>query len=172
MFLNYSHENEDHADQLELLMRRENMILNRDINLIEPGDKLSEKIEDLIKDSDYFIALVSHSYKGSEFCEKELEYVNKLPSEDRPKIIYLIVGSDKAVTKEMEETFCPKARSTPEKEDVIKLIKNGTIPSQCQHYPFRRPDIKKPKGKLRKSPKPAESRKESKNTTSSIKRGE
>ena len=74
-FLSYSHENIDHADQLELLMHREKMELLRDTEEIEPGDNLFERIKDLIKASDYFIALVSHSYRGSEYCQKELQYV-------------------------------------------------------------------------------------------------
>ena len=130
-FLSYSHENIDHADQLELLMHREKMELLRDTEEIEPGDNVFERIKDLIKASDYFIALVSHSYRGSEYCQKELQYVKGLPEKNGPKIIYLKVGSDKAITEEMEETRCPDARNIKEKKEVVQKIKNGTLSSKC-----------------------------------------
>jgi len=126
-FLSYSHENKNHADQLELLLLRAKFDINdikRDDKDLKPGDKY-EKLEDLIKDSDCFLALVSHSYRGSKSCQKEWKYVHGLPKKTRPTVIVLKVGSDKAITKLMEKMLWYNAQTDLEKKDVVEQIKNN-----------------------------------------------
>ena len=77
-FLSYSRENKTDCDQIELLLRRAGRnVVRDDIDLV-PGAKLGDNIHSLISRCQTFLALASHSYQGSDWCQQELQHAWQL----------------------------------------------------------------------------------------------
>lgn len=73
-FLSYSWYDLPEADHIELLLLRQNRIVNRDEPTIGFGEGLSDTIMNLIERSDTFILLCSTNYFKSKWCIPELKF--------------------------------------------------------------------------------------------------
>lgn len=97
-FLSYSRENKRECDQIELLLRRFKREVLRDETHIPPGAELNECIRAKISRSQTFLALFSHSYRGSNWCQQEIEYALPTIKARNGRLVALLVGSDTSLT--------------------------------------------------------------------------
>lgn len=73
LFLSYAREDRNIADQIYYVLRDAGFLPFMDVQDILPGENWSEKIQDAIKDSDFFLAIIStRSVNKRGFLQKEL----------------------------------------------------------------------------------------------------
>ena len=72
-FLSYAHEWSEDAAYIAQVFRSQGLDIWMDTGEMRTGDKLGKKIQKAIRDTDYFIALLSPEYFASTWCIRELE---------------------------------------------------------------------------------------------------
>jgi hypothetical protein len=70
-FISYAEENVDFVENLQLRMEKEGLIGKADFNVIKPGDKWKEEIDNNIRESLALILVVSPDSKASEYVTYE-----------------------------------------------------------------------------------------------------
>jgi hypothetical protein len=122
-FLSYSHENKADCDQIELLLRRRKRNVARDETGLKSGAKLDDNIRNLISRCQTFLALFSHSYRGSDWCKQELQHARTTP---KLRVIPLLVGSLASISD--SDLVWRDARDWGEKErTILKVVEEENI---------------------------------------------
>lgn len=73
VFISYSHQWTEDADYVAQFFRSQGLSVWFDKNQVRVGDRLTGAIEDAIRNSQYFVPLLSPEYWTSEWCVKEFE---------------------------------------------------------------------------------------------------
>jgi hypothetical protein len=77
VFISYAHEWSDDAAYLAQLFQTEGLSVWYDRAKVRVGDQLTHEIEKAIRDSTYFVPLLSQDYWNSEWCIREFELAAK-----------------------------------------------------------------------------------------------
>ena len=94
-FISYTWNESALADHIEVLLQRNQRIVNRDESIFRAGVDLSDVVKSLIQQSDTFIALWSERFKSSTWCPQELEYaLNRQSKGLKPERVILLSLDD------------------------------------------------------------------------------
>jgi hypothetical protein len=94
-FISYTWGESETADHIEVLLRRQERIVNRDENIFRAGTDLSDVVKSLINESDTFIGIWSAKYKQSTWCPSELEYaINRQSRGEKPTRVVMIMTDE------------------------------------------------------------------------------
>lgn len=92
VFISYAREDKESAERLYRDLKREGVVPWIDFADLIPGQLFERTIEDAIRDSDYFLALVSsRSVKKTGFVQKEIRHAIEVAKRHPEGKIYIIV---------------------------------------------------------------------------------
>jgi hypothetical protein len=103
VFLSYSYENKDFANRLANDLREKGIELWIAENRVKVGDLITERIQEGINSSQWFIVILSENYGKSEFTNKELAFAYKEEKKRNRPFILPILIQDTEIPKLLED---------------------------------------------------------------------
>lgn len=122
-FLSYCWDNFDIANHIELLLRRNNRVILRDVGNVRIGAKISKVVQENIEKSDTLISLWSKPYSNSDWCISEIEHARELKeSGKKPKRIAIITLDDTPLQLPFKTILHHKTKDREQRELAVQRI--------------------------------------------------
>lgn len=129
-FISYKWDESDVADHIEVLLQRNQRVVNRDESMFAAGSDLSDVVQSLIQQSDTFIALWSARYKESTWCPQELAYALERQANGLKPNRVVLIDLDGT---EVPIRFTEKLRLTGEDRGSRELAIRKLVEDEIEH---------------------------------------
>ena len=124
-FISYSHGDNDAADHVEALLRRQHCVVLRDEDRFKLGESLDGATRRLIQSADTFLLLYSAKSAESSHCRKELALARELLADERRRgrrVVILKLDEESEIPKEFEGVIYKKAYDRSSRENAIQAL--------------------------------------------------
>ena len=122
IFISYTHDEKDIAIKFLKDLSDTNITTYTFENSINVGDNISDKLNTILKDSDFFVFLFSKDWDKSEYFEKELQFALK----NNKKIFPILTEKNTVLPKEIQNIKYSKTYENYYSglEELMKSIKS------------------------------------------------